>query len=102
MAQPFDLALGRSPNPQRLGKSYGRKAVPPLKLMTLLSNNMRVLAMYLACLAGDPQLFWLVELLPLTVVTVSGIIWHRQIEARLVRQYGGPGRAARWSSSTPW
>lgn len=92
MARPFDALLKRSPDPQRLGKIYGRKAVPPLKLMIPLSNNMRVIAIYVACLAGDPRLFWLVELLPLTLITVWGIAWHRRIEAGLMSQYDRPNQ----------
>jgi hypothetical protein len=44
---------------------------------------MRVVAIYLACLAGNPMLFWWWELGPLSLVTAAGIIWHRRIERRL-------------------
>jgi hypothetical protein len=52
--------------------------------MALLSNNMRVLLIWLACLAGDPRWFWGVELGPLTLVAVAGIVWHRRVEKALL------------------
>lgn len=87
-AAPFDRLLEQSIGLQGLGEAYGRRAVPALRLMTLLSNNMRVLAIYLACLAGDPAWFWWFELVPLSAVAIAGIRWHRRIEAGLVRIYG--------------
>jgi hypothetical protein len=53
--------------------------------MALLSNNMRVLLIWLACLAGDPRWFWWAELGPLTLVAVAGIAWHRRVERELLR-----------------
>ena len=84
LAEPFDRLLARSPDPRRLGEIYGDAATPPMRLMALLTNNVRVIAMYLACLAGDPTLFWWFELLPLSAVTAIGILWHRRVEARLI------------------
>jgi hypothetical protein len=48
---------------------------------------MRVVLIFLACAAGDPRLFWLFELGPLSAVAAAGILWHRQVEARLVREH---------------
>lgn len=93
MAAPFDRLLAASPDPPALGGIYGRRAVPPLRLMVPLSNNMRVLALYFACLTGDPTLFWWFELFPLTVIALAGIAWHRHIEAQLVRDYGRSTKA---------
>jgi hypothetical protein len=53
--------------------------------MALLTNNMRVLILYLACLAGNPRLFWWIELGPLTLVAAAGILWHRRVEAAVAR-----------------
>ncbi len=89
MAKPFDRILEAAAQPQRLGELYGRRAAPTLKLMALLSNNVRVIAIYLACLAENPRLFWWLELLPLSMIAVAGIVWHRRIEARLVRGQRG-------------
>jgi len=89
MAAPFDRLLARAADPRRLGEAYGRRAAPALRLMALLSNNMRVLAILLACLFGDPALFWWFELGPLSIVALAGIAWHRRVESALVREEGG-------------
>jgi phosphatidylglycerophosphate synthase len=83
LAEPFDRALASAPNPIALGALYGARAAAPLKLMALLSNNMRVILIWLACLAGDPRLYWWVELGPLTLVAAAGILWHRRVERAL-------------------
>jgi hypothetical protein len=41
----------------------------------------------LACLAGDPRWFWLLELSVLSVVLGVGIGWLRAVERRLVREW---------------
>jgi hypothetical protein len=83
LAGRFDRALAAAPDRSRLAASYAERAAPALRLMNLLTANMRVVALYAACLAGDPRLFWWWELGPLTLVTVAGIVWHRRAEARL-------------------
>jgi hypothetical protein len=80
IAGRFDRRLAAAPDPAALGRLYGERAWPPLKLMALLSNNMRVILIWLACLVGDPRLYWWIELGPLTLVTVAGLAWHRRIE----------------------
>ena len=92
VARPFEAALAAAPDPARLGAAYADAALPPMRLMILLSANMRVWAIFLACLAGRPTLFWWFEIVPLTAVAVAGLIWHRRIEqhftARLCPQAG--------------
>ncbi len=83
VAGRFDRALAAAPDPRALAATYGDRAAPALKLMNLLNANARIVALYAACLAGDPMLFWWWTLGPLTVVTAAGLIWHRRIEARL-------------------
>jgi hypothetical protein len=82
-AEPFDRCLRAAADPHRLAAAYRRRARPPLRLMALLSNNMRVLTLYFACLAGQPRIFWWIELGPLTLVTAAGLLWHRRVEAVL-------------------
>lgn len=77
----FDARLRAAKAPLRLGAAYGHRAVRPLKLLAVLSNNMRVLAVTAACLAGDPRLFWWWELLVLTAAAIAGMAWHRRVEA---------------------
>jgi hypothetical protein len=83
IAGRFDRALAEAPDRRALSASYGDRAAPALKLMNLLNANWRVIAIYAACLAGDPMLFWWWTLGPLTAVTAAGLAWHRRIEARL-------------------
>jgi hypothetical protein len=83
LAGRFDRALAAAPDRRAFAAAYGERAAPALKLMNLLTANARIVALYAACLAGDPMLFWWWELGPLTLVTAAGIIWHRRIEARL-------------------
>jgi CDP-diacylglycerol---serine O-phosphatidyltransferase len=85
-AAPFDSALAAASDPTAFGTRYGHSAWRPLRLMALLSNNMRVLLIWLACLAGDPRWFWWIELGPLTLVLVAGVFWHRRVERKLLRQ----------------
>jgi hypothetical protein len=83
LAAPFDRALAAAPDRVALGRLYGEAAAAPLKLMALLSNNMRVILIWLACLAGDPRLFWWVELGPLSLAAGVGLWWHRRVEKQL-------------------
>ena len=81
----FDQTLARDRNPLQLGAAYGFAAARPLRLMSLLSANVRVYAIFLCCLAQDPTLFWWIELVPMTAILVIGLSWHRVVEARLIR-----------------
>jgi hypothetical protein len=51
--------------------------------MALLSNNMRLVVIYVACLVGDPRWFWIIELTILTWVLAIGIAWLRKVESEL-------------------
>lgn len=82
-ARAFDQGLRRHPDPAAFGAAYGERATGPLGLMRLLSANMRVFAIFVACLVGNPRLFWWFELVPLTIILVIGLFWHRAVEARL-------------------
>jgi CDP-diacylglycerol--serine O-phosphatidyltransferase len=92
-ALPFDEALRRDDS-ERMTEAYGREAAKPMRLMSLLSANMRVYAIFLACLAGNPRLFWWVELVPLTTILLIGLVWHRIVEARLVRMVAAPSHSS--------
>jgi hypothetical protein len=83
LAGRFDRALAGAPDRRALASAYGGRAAPALKLMNLLNANWRIVAVYAACLAGDPMLYWWWVLGPLTLVTAAGLIWHRRIEAAL-------------------
>ena len=42
-----------------------------MKLMSLLSANVRVIAIFVACLVSSPQLFWWIEIVPLTLIALA-------------------------------
>ena len=86
-ARRFDEALGRSPAPQRMADAYTEAAVPPMHLMSLLSANVRVYAIFVACLLGNPKLFWWFEILFLTTILFTGFAWHRSVETRILRLF---------------
>jgi hypothetical protein len=91
LAARFDRALAASPDRRGFASAYAERAAPPLRLMNLLSANMRVVALYAACLAGEPMLFWWWELGPLTLVAIAGLVWHRRVERRMAAA-GGAAR----------
>lgn len=88
LADPFDRALASSGDAARFGSDYGVRAALPMKLMAFESANMRVAAIFLACLAGNPRLFWWFEIVPLTLLLAGTLFWHRRVEAALVHPAG--------------
>lgn len=85
LAHPFERALAAAPDPKALGQTYGTRAAPAMRWQALLTANVRVALITLACLAGDPRLFWAAEIGPLSVVAMIGLIWHRRVERSLVQ-----------------
>ncbi len=51
-----------------------------MRLQSLLSANVRVWLIALACWAGNPRLFWGIEIVPLTAVAILGLHLHRRVE----------------------
>ncbi len=88
-AERFDALLARPAIAPALAEAYAAEATAPMRLMALLSANVRVGAICAACLLGAPALFWWFEIGPLTLVLVAAAAWHRQVEARLARQWDG-------------
>jgi hypothetical protein len=84
----LDAAMLRAPDPAAFGRAYAVRALGPMRLMRLLTANARVAAIFLACLAADPRLFWWFEIVPLTAVLIAGLAWHRIVEFRLLRSAG--------------
>ena len=83
LAARFDAAMRSALDPMQAGRDYGHAAAPPMSAMSLLSANVRLIAIGLACLAGAPKLFWWFEIGPLTLVALVTIVWHRRVERRL-------------------
>jgi CDP-diacylglycerol---serine O-phosphatidyltransferase len=97
----FDDAMSRAADPAALGRLYGARATRPMRLMRPLSANARVLAIFLACLAGHPNYFFWFELVPLTALLVVGLSWHRSVELRLLRSAGAASEQASQSPQSP-
>jgi hypothetical protein len=93
VAVRFDEVLKTDPDPIQLGAVYGASAAKPLRLMSLLSANVRLYAIFFACIGGDPRLYWWFELLPLTAILGVGISWHRAVESRLIHNAGSKSAA---------
>jgi hypothetical protein len=89
LAEPLDRLIRSSDDPKPIGEIYGRRAAPILRFMALLSNNVRVILIFVTCLAGDPRWFWWIELVALTPVAAFGIWRHRRVEAALVNELSG-------------
>lgn len=90
VAAPFDEALETMPERRRRADAYAAAAVPAMRLQSLLSANVRVLAIFAACLTARPELFWWFELVPLTLVMLAGVAWHRRVEVQLLHQWRAP------------
>lgn len=82
LSRPFEATLAASTDRRRFGEDYARRAWPALRLQALLSANMRVFAIFIACVVGRPALFWWFEIVPLTAFACIGLVWHRRIEQR--------------------
>ena len=87
LAARFDAAMRAAPDPVAAGRDYAAAAAPAMKAMSLLSANVRVLAITLACLLQSPTLFWWIEIVPLTLVALATIGWHRRVERRLIDRF---------------
>ncbi|MBB4618581.1 CDP-alcohol phosphatidyltransferase family protein [Sphingomonas abaci] len=85
LARPFERKLASSADPSALAQVYGARATAPMKLLSLETANVRVAAIFLACLVGDPRLFWWFEIGPLTLVVLAGLVWHRRVERGLLQ-----------------
>jgi hypothetical protein len=69
---------------------YLAATAPTVRAMSILSANSRTVAIALACLAGDPRLYWYWEIFGLSLV--AGILaWRlRGAEAGLLRRCASP------------
>lgn len=97
----FDKVVQCQRDPAALAGRYGAEATRPMRLMSLLTANVRVYAIFLACLAGNPRLFWWFEIVPLTAVLAIGLAWHRMVETRLIRSVGAAPEQNSQSEPSP-
>ena len=83
VSMPFERWMGRSTDPAATGRIYAAAAAPVMKFMALLTANMRVWTICIACLIGNPRIFWWVEIVPMTLIVAAGIVLNRRVERRL-------------------
>jgi hypothetical protein len=86
VAAPFERRFAQSADKKAFAARYVDRAIAPMKLLALLSGNIRVIAIYLACLAGDPRFFWWFEIIALSAIAILGILWHRRVERLLINK----------------
>jgi phosphatidylglycerophosphate synthase len=84
ISMPFERRFGAAEDRTAFAAAYAAAAVPVMRLQSLLTANVRVWAICLACLIGNPRIFWWFEIVPLTLVTAIGLYRHRRIERRFV------------------
>ncbi|GGB24973.1 hypothetical protein GCM10011380_13190 [Sphingomonas metalli] len=80
LSDGFERRLASASDSAALGRLYAAAAVAPMRLLALQTANVRVAAIALAALAGDPRLFWWFEIGPLTLAALVGLAWHRRVE----------------------
>jgi phosphatidylglycerophosphate synthase len=78
--RPIDQRLARTP---ALLPAYLDATAPLLKQLSILSANNRTLAIALACLAGNPRLYWYWEIFALSLLAAVMAVRLRQREAQL-------------------
>ncbi len=84
VSMPFERRFGAAEDRAAFGAAYAAAAVPAMRLQSLLTANVRVWAVCLACLIGNPRLFFWFEIVPLTLVCAVGLYRHRRVERRFV------------------
>ena len=89
-ADEITRRFGAAEDRSAFAAAYAAAAVPMMRLQSLLTANVRVWAICIACLAGDPRIFWWFEIVPLTLVAIVGLVWHRRVERAFVRNTTPP------------
>ena len=84
LSMPLERRLARDRDAAGFGRAYAAAAVGPMRLLVLLTANVRVATIFAACLVGDPRIFWWVEIVPMSIIALVGVLLHRRVERRLV------------------
>lgn len=88
-ARPIDGALVAQPAKLPL---YLADTAPWLRRLSILSANNRTIAIALACLAGDPRLYWYWEIIGLTAAALL-LAWQlRRCETALTLRWSMPAQ----------
>ena len=88
-ARPIDAALEANP---ALLPAYLAESAPLMRRLNLLSANNRTIAIALACLIGQPKLYWYWEIVVLTLLAMAMAWQLRQCETTLTLRHAIPGR----------
>ncbi|HEU0065976.1 MAG TPA: CDP-alcohol phosphatidyltransferase family protein [Sphingomonas sp.] len=94
VALPFEREMARDADPVAFGRVYAERAAPTMRWMAWLTANVRVEAIFVACLMGDPRLFFAFEIILLSAIAVLTIARHRSVERALVFSPAAGGRFA--------
>ena len=85
VTMPFERKLAAIPDPVALGTRYGVRATSVMRLQSLLTANVRVWMIFIACLVANPRVFWWFEIVPLTIIVIVGLMRHRGVERGFLR-----------------
>lgn len=91
-ARPIDAALAANP---ALRPVYLTETAPLVRRLSLLSANNRTIAIAVACLVGQPRLYWYWEIVALTILALAMAWQLRQRESTLTLRHAIPGRQGR-------
>lgn len=82
--------LTRSPDNRQLSTIIIGQTAKMVKSWSVLNANNRTLLIFLFCLAGVPEFYFVFELIVFNIVLISLIFAERQFEKRLVRSIEWP------------
>ncbi len=98
-ADPIDSEMRIAADPLHLGQAYTDQAVPVMRLMALLTANSRIIAIWAACLLGNPNIAWWIEIVPMTAIAITSMLLLRHAETRVLSNMMQNG--ARISTANP-
>ena len=68
--------------------AYLDATAPHLRRLSILSANNRTIAIAMACLAGNPRLYWYWEIVALSLIALAMAVLLRRREAEVVAGFG--------------
>jgi phosphatidylglycerophosphate synthase len=83
----IDHALAVDP---ALLPAYLARMAPAVRRLSILSANNRTIMLAVACLAGNPRLYWYWEIVVLSLVAIAMAVALRRFEAAITKAAMGP------------
>jgi len=80
--RPIDAWLEHHPQDR---EAYASAAEPVLRAMTMFGPSTRTLLIFCACIASQPQAFWLLEIIFFSVGAIICALWLRSAEKLVVQ-----------------